>query len=122
LINEAAWMKERLARAKQTLPNGYCGLPLQQSCPHPNACLTCGHFLTTEEFLPIHRDQLAETERLIEQARLEGSERKREMNENVRLNLVRIIEASSRSTTTTARRLPVPEQQHLLARSATQEH
>ena len=92
LINEAAWMKERLARAKQTLPNGYCGLPLQQSCPHPNACLTCGHFLTTEEFLPIHRDQLAETERLIEQAKLEGSERKREMNENVRLNLVRIIE------------------------------
>jgi hypothetical protein len=26
-------MKERLARAKLTLPNGYCGLPLQQSCP-----------------------------------------------------------------------------------------
>jgi hypothetical protein len=92
LINEAAWMKERLARAKQTLPNGYCGLPLQQNCPHPNACLTCGHFLTTEEFLPVHRDQLAETERLIEQAKLEGSDRKREMNENVRLNLVRIIE------------------------------
>jgi integrase/recombinase XerD len=54
--------------------------------------LTCGHFLTTEEFLPIHRDQLSETERLIEQAKLEGSERKRETNENVRLNLVRIIE------------------------------
>ena len=32
---------ENLARAKQTLPNGYCGLPLQQTCPHPNACLTC---------------------------------------------------------------------------------
>ena len=92
LMNEAAWMKERLARAKQTLPNGYCGLPLQQSCPHPNACLTCGHFLTTEGFLPIHRDQLAKTERLIDQAKLEGSDRKREMNENVRLNLVRIIE------------------------------
>jgi integrase len=92
LISEAAWMKERLQRAKQTLANGYCGLPLQQSCPHPNACLTCDYFLTSEQFLPVHRQQLAETERLIAQAEAEGSERKREMNETVRLNLVRIIE------------------------------
>jgi integrase len=27
-VAEAAWMKERLARAKQALPNGFCGLPL----------------------------------------------------------------------------------------------
>ena len=92
LVSEAAWMKERIARAKQTLPNGYCGLPLQQSCPHPNARLTCDHFLTTEHFLPVHREQLAETKRLIEQAQAQGSERKCEMNESVRLNLVRIIE------------------------------
>ena len=39
-MSDAAWAKENLARAKQTLPNGFCGLPLQQSCPHPNACLT----------------------------------------------------------------------------------
>lgn len=92
LVSEAAWMKERIARAKQTLPNGYCGLPLQQSCPHPNACLTCDHFLTSEQFLPVHREQLSETERLIALAVEQGSERKREMNESVRLNLVRIIE------------------------------
>jgi integrase len=92
LVSEAAWMKERIARAKQTLPNGYCGLPLQQSCPHPNACLTCDHFLTTEQFLPVHREQLAETEQLIAIAVEQGSERKREMNETVRLNLVRIID------------------------------
>lgn len=91
-VSEAAWTKERLARAKQTLPNGYCGLPLQQSCPHPNACLTCDHFLTTEQFLPVHLEQLTETDKLIAQARAEGSERKLEMNENVRLNLVRVIE------------------------------
>jgi hypothetical protein len=24
----------------QALPNGYCGLPRQRSCPHANACLT----------------------------------------------------------------------------------
>jgi integrase len=93
LVSEAAWMKERIARAKQTLPNGYCGLPLQQSCPHPNACLTCDHFLTTEQFLPVHREQLAETERLITLAVEQGSERKREMNESVRVNLVRIIDS-----------------------------
>jgi integrase/recombinase XerD len=66
---------------------------LQQSCPHPNACLTCDHFLTTEQFLPVHREQLAETDRLIAEAEAQGSERKREMNETVRLNLVRIIES-----------------------------
>jgi integrase len=31
-LSDAAWAKENLARAKQTLPNGYCGLPLQQTC------------------------------------------------------------------------------------------
>lgn len=33
-LAEAAWAKQRLARATQALPNGYCGLPLQQTCPH----------------------------------------------------------------------------------------
>jgi hypothetical protein len=51
-MSDAAWALENLSRAKQTLPNGYCGLPLQQTCPHPNACLTCDSFLTTMEFLP----------------------------------------------------------------------
>jgi hypothetical protein len=84
--------KEKLARAKQTLPNGYCGLPLQQSCPHPNACLTCDHFLTTEEFLPLHRDQLERTEQLLADAQRNGNQRLVEMNTPVKLNLARIIE------------------------------
>jgi hypothetical protein len=66
---------ENLARAKQTLPNGYCGLP------QPNACLTCDSFLTTGEFLPQHRDQLTRTERLIAQAEADGRQRLVEMNE-----------------------------------------
>ena len=45
-LSDAAWAKEQIARAKQSLPNGWCGLPLQQTCPHPNACLTCPAFLT----------------------------------------------------------------------------
>ena len=39
-LADAAWMKQNLARAKMALPNGYCGLPLQKSCPHANAPLT----------------------------------------------------------------------------------
>ena len=38
---EAEWVKHNLARVAASLPNGYCGRPPQQDCPHPNACLTC---------------------------------------------------------------------------------
>ncbi len=54
---DAEWVKHRLSRAADTLPNGYCGRPPQQDCPHPNACLTCPDFQTTTEFLPVHRQQ-----------------------------------------------------------------
>jgi integrase len=91
-MSDAAWALENLSRAKQTLPNGYCGLPLQQTCPHPNACLTCDSFLTTMEFLPQHRDQLNRTEQLIAQAQTDGRQRLVDMNEPVRLNLLRIID------------------------------
>ena len=36
-LAEAAWAKQRLGRATQTLPNGFCGLPVQKSCPHATA-------------------------------------------------------------------------------------
>ncbi len=91
-LSDAAWAKERLARAKLTLPNGYCGRPLQSHCPHPNACLTCPDFLTTVEHLPAHRDQLASTIELIDKARTAGHERLVEQNEQIKLNLVRIID------------------------------
>jgi hypothetical protein len=80
-------------RARQAdAANGYCGLPLQQTCPHPNACLTCDSFLTTSEFLDQHRDQLTRTEQLIAQAEADGRRRIVEMNEPVRLSLIRIID------------------------------
>jgi Phage integrase family len=91
-MSGAAWALENLARAKQTLPNGYCGPPLQQTCPHPNACLTCDSFLTTAEFLAQHRDQLIRTEQLIARAQSDGRQRLMDMNEPVRLNLLRIID------------------------------
>jgi integrase len=85
-LGEAAWMKERIARAKQALPNGYCGLPLVQSCPHPNACLGCDNFLTDGSFRRIHERQLADTRSLRDRA---------QQNENVRL--VELLEGDERS-------------------------
>ena len=85
-LGEAAWMKERIARAKQALPNGYCGLPLVQSCPHPNACLSCDSFLTDGSFREIHERQLARTQALRDRI---------EQSENVRL--IELLEADERA-------------------------
>jgi hypothetical protein len=51
-LAQAQWAKTRYGIATQTLPYGYCGLPVQKSCPHANACLTCPVFLTGPEFCP----------------------------------------------------------------------
>ena len=79
-------MKERIARAKQALPNGYCGLPLVQSCPHPNACLSCDNFLTDGSFRKIHERQLAHTEALHDRIK---------QSENMRL--IELLEADERA-------------------------
>jgi len=52
------------ARVRDSLPNGYCGRPPQQHCPHPNACLTCPDFQTTPEFLDVHRQQATTNKKL----------------------------------------------------------
>lgn len=87
-LEEAAWMKERIARAKQALPNGYCGLPLIQTCPHPNACLSCDNFLTDGSFRAIHQEQQTQTRELLERAR---------QNDNIRL--VEVLERDDASLT-----------------------
>jgi integrase len=94
-LAEAVWMKNNLARAKMALPNGYCTLPLQQSCPYANACLTCPVFVTTAEFLPQHHRQLEQTRSLIEQADRNGQQRVAEMNRTVENNLLTIINSLS---------------------------
>ena len=80
------------ARATQALPNGYCGLPVQQTCPHANACLTCPMFLTTGEFLPQHHAQRQQTLELITAAEARGQQRLAEMNRTVLSNLDTIID------------------------------
>lgn len=90
-LAEAAWAKQRVGRATQALPNGYCGLPVQQSCPHANACLSCPMFITTAEFLPEHRQHRKQTVEIITAAEARGQQRLIEMNQQVLGNLDRII-------------------------------
>jgi integrase len=98
-LGDAAWSKHRLSRATQALPNGYCQLPLVQTCPHANSCLTCPMFVTTAEFLPQHHAQRQATLQIITAAEAAGHTRVAEMNRQVATNLSKIItslEASSR--------------------------
>ncbi len=90
-VADAAWARQRLGRATQALPNGYCGLPTQQSCPHANSCLTCPMFITTAEFLPQHRAQHQQTLQIITAAEARGQTRLAEMNRQVAGNLHNII-------------------------------
>ena len=90
-LAQAQWAKTRYGIATQTLPNGYCGLPVQRQCPHANACLTCPVFITGPEFLPELREQRHRTLTLITTARGNGHTRVTEMNEQVAANLDRMI-------------------------------
>ena len=54
-------------------------------------CLTCPLFVTTAEFLPDHRRQLAATRQLISKADEAGHSRLAESNCTVERNLLRII-------------------------------
>ena len=90
-LGDAAWAKQRLSRATQALPNGYCQLPLVKTCPHANSCLTCPMFVTTADFLPQHHAQRQATLQIISAAEVAGHDRVAEMNRQVAGNLDKII-------------------------------
>ena len=84
------WIKRNMKA--QTLPDGFCGLPVTQSCPvQGSPCLTCSHLRTTVEFLDVHKKRLEETEKLIENARANGWDRQVETNLLIAKNLRKII-------------------------------
>jgi integrase len=89
----AEWVKHNLSRVRDSLPNGYCGRPPQQDCPHPNACLTCPDFQTTPEFPDIHRRQAATNLHLITRAEAHGQTRLAANLHHVQANLQKIIPA-----------------------------
>jgi integrase len=89
----AEWVKHNLSRIRDSLPNGYCGRPPQQDCPHPNACLTCPDFQTTPEFLDVHRRQATTNRKLIARADANGQFRLATNLRQVQASLDRIIPA-----------------------------
>lgn len=71
---DQVWLKKNLLA--QALPNGICALPVQiADCPHANACLDCQQFRTSRAFLPVHRQQLADSEQAEATAREAGKHR-----------------------------------------------
>lgn len=100
-LADAAWARRGIDRAKQTLPNGYCGMPLNSPCEHANPCLTCPMFLTNADFLPQHETQLRHTLELIDVSREKGHLRVVEKNQEIVDNLQRIITACQTCPTTT---------------------
>ena len=89
----AAWMRHSMVRAKVTLPNGYCGAPVQTDCEYANPCLDCRFFITTAGFLDQHRQQRASTEQAIADARQAGLARVAEKNRRTLDRLGTIITA-----------------------------
>lgn len=90
---DAEFVKHNLSRVQAGLPNGYCGRPPQQDCPHPNACLTCPDFQTTPVFLDVHRRQRDDTRKLIAAAETDGRVRLAANHRQVLDNLDRVISA-----------------------------
>jgi integrase len=90
---DAEWVKHNLSRVADTLPNGYCGRPPQQECPHPNACLTCPQFQTTVQFLSVHSQQRAATAEMVDAADAGGRIRLTDNHRRVLANLDKIITA-----------------------------
>lgn len=95
-------MAEKNIRA-QALPNGLCGLPVNQPvCPYgANKCLTgpdgkgCTHFKTDTRYYDKHKEHLARTSEIVEWAQEnQGAKRAEEIlkvNLPVKQNLERIV-------------------------------
>lgn len=92
-LADAAWMRLSLVRAKVSLPNGYCGAPIQTDCEYANPCLDCRFFITTGDFLDQHRRQRDETRKLIGDAERAGLSRIAEKNTRTLGKLDTIIDA-----------------------------
>lgn len=87
----ADWMRLSLVRAKVSLPNGYCGAPVQTDCEYANPCLDCRFFITTPEFLAQHRRQRDDSRQQIADAEQAGLARIAEKNRRTTAKLDKLI-------------------------------
>ncbi|NJM21301.1 MAG: tyrosine-type recombinase/integrase [Richelia sp. SL_2_1] len=83
------WFKKKVMG--EVLPHGYCGLPANLTCSKGNACLQCGHFRTTKEFLTYHKKHKERTEEVLAKAKQNGWTRQIQVNEEILTNLNSII-------------------------------
>jgi integrase/recombinase XerD len=75
----------------EVLPHGYCALPAHLDCSKGNACLQCGDFRTTKEFLDKHKEHKERTQQALEIAKANNWQRQTQVNEEVLKNLNNII-------------------------------
>ncbi len=75
----------------EVLANGYCALPARLTCSKGNACLQCGDFRTTLEFLDQHKEHRERTQKALEVAKTNNWQRQIQVNEDVLKNLNNII-------------------------------
>lgn len=89
-IAKIEWIRENINA--QILPNGICALPVKlNKCPHANSCLTCDKFRTNKKYLQIHKNHLKRVDEYLEIARKNNWIRQIETNEEIRVNLINII-------------------------------
>ena len=90
--NDLEWFTKSIqARA---LEHGYCGRPkLLGNCDIPgfDGCYNCPHWRTNKHFLPILKDTLERTNKVIEKARNCGWELQVKKNEPIQHNLAKVI-------------------------------
>ena len=75
----------------EVLANGYCALPARLTCSKGNACLQCGDFRTTLEFIDQHKEHRQRTKEALEVAKTNNWKRQIQVNEDVLNNLNNII-------------------------------
>ena len=75
----------------EVLANGYCALPARLTCSKGNACLQCGDFRTTLEFLDQHKEHRERTQKALAVAKTNNWQRQIQVNEDVLNNLNNII-------------------------------
>jgi integrase len=86
---ELQWMKKQVLG--EVLTHGYCALPAHLDCSKGNACLQCGDFRTTREFLDKHKEHRERTHQALEIALAHNWKRQIQVNEEVLSNLNNII-------------------------------
>ena len=75
----------------EVLANGYCALPARLACSKGNACLQCGDFRTTLEFIEQHKEHRDRTQKALSVAKANNWQRQIQVNEDVLNNLNNII-------------------------------